>query len=240
MPKEPQAGGRGDAETGGDIHTDRHRCDEVLAADALPPLRPRHRDRQHHADGVNDGLLVNGVKLRVVHLIGIAHGRRRRRQVLAEPPDTSGAALSPGLLSLGKITGHRPRAPAYADAQRIQHEDLGGSHGLAREIRKPRSHRMVGKGSDGIHAKPPSLRSPRNRMRGRTLATTTRGQGSLRQGAYTAAPAADPLRRRVGRLGPRQQFDPQSFRPLQIVELKGLIAGPRARHEPIAHSHPDA
>jgi hypothetical protein len=78
-PEKPQPRGGGDTEAGRHVDTERHCGDEVRSADTPPALGSRDGDRQHDRHGMHDGLLVHAIELRVVDLIGVAHGSRRCR-----------------------------------------------------------------------------------------------------------------------------------------------------------------
>ena len=154
--EEAKARPRGEAEAGGDVDADRKRCDQLGAARAAPQFGRRQRGRQDGGHGMHHRTLVQAVVFLVVHLPGIEKGGGGCGEPRTATPHRHGAVCGPTAPA-----GRHPEQPLAAldrgagdaDAQTVEHEDLGALDHGSRQVCEARAEHMVGKAGGGGHCR---------------------------------------------------------------------------------------
>ena len=154
--KKRKPGLRGQAQPRRDVHADGDRGDQLGAAHAAAQLGGGQRRGQGRGHGMDDRGLVQAVVFLVVHLPGVEERRGRRGQPRRAAPDRHGGIAPAGRDAQQPLPALDRRA-GDADAEAVEHVDLGALDGGRRQIGEARPERMGGEARGSGHAEGASV-----------------------------------------------------------------------------------
>ena len=199
--EEAEARLRGQAQSRGDIHADGDRSDQLGAAHTAAQLGGGQRRRQGRGHGVDDRGLVQAVVFLVVHLPGVDERRGRRGQSPLAAPDRHGG-IAPAGRDADQPFPALDRRARDADAEAVEHVDLGAPNGSRRQIGEAGPERMGGEACGSGHAQQPFPSGDDATMAWTALPITSAGRFSPRDLQTSTVCRRNLERHRHGRIGP--------------------------------------
>ena len=100
---------------------------------------------------MDHGAFVDAIEFPIVDLVTVTERSARGRQRAAIGPHPRLASASGKALRCDELRNERPAASGYADAQRVEQENLGGIDGRRRQIVIVGGDDVLRKTMDGVH-----------------------------------------------------------------------------------------